>query len=592
MLTPIAAPPPKVVQQPVQDHARFNIMQAPPLLSPPKTRFDVFLKQVDTNQVVKATVRQDQKSLVANMSDGSRQTVVLPAGYDTMSVLLAHNIEVDVKDASISIFDVIFATFQLVILRMVFKGMSTRLSGMKMKPAEKPDVSFTNVAGIPNAKQDLMEIVDFLKNRDKYSAVGARVPRGVLLVGGPGVGKTLLAKAVAGEANVPFFSCSGSDFVEMFVGLGASRLRGLFQTAVKQSPCIIFIDEIDSIGRTRASSGVSGSSDEREQTLNQLLTLMDGFDEANNKVIVMGATNRVEVLDDALLRPGRFDRKIYVESPNIHAREDILRIHTAKMPLGSDVNLYDVSASTIGFSGADLQNLANEAAIQAVRNGATAVSKDHWEAALDKVILGDPKVLMMNDETRKKIAYHEAGHALVGILANDFDDLKKISIVPRGHAGGVTYFQPHYDVDTQYVTREYLENKIMVTLGGRIAEDLIFGSLKATTGASGDLLQVLDIAYDMVARYGFNDALGPAAWSSLNGSADLAINEEIHALVQKCYRRAKMMLRRNEKYLHLLAKGLLDKGTLSIDDVRGILRGISCCVYISRKRAARMRKRT
>lgn len=581
--------PPPVVHKVATNAApaKFPNFTAPSVAAIPKMRYDVFLDNVEQHRVINSVIRQDQSLAYIDLVDGSKHKVVLPEGYDVTSYLLTHDVPLDVQVAEDRPpwLGIAILGAQLLALRFLLSRMAG--GSNKPKPSTKPNVSFENVAGIPNAKRDLMEIVDYLKDADKYKAVGAKVPRGVLMIGGPGVGKTLLAKAVAGEAGVPFFSCSGSDFMEMYVGVGAARLRTLFKDAVKQAPCIVFIDEIDSIGKKRGMNNIAGN-DERDSTLNQLLTLMDGFDEANNSIIVMAATNRVELLDDALLRPGRFDRKVYVESPNVDAREDILRIHTTKMPLAEDVKLVDVAASTIGFTGADLQNLANEAAIQAVRDSSTTVAKKHWDAAFEKVILGDPRHTKITESMKKQIAYHEAGHALVGILVNDYDDLKRISVVPRGQAGGVTFFQPLYDVDSSYVTREYLENKLMVMLGGRIAEDLVYGSLKVTTGATGDFQEVMSLAYDMVANYGFNTYLGPGAWSMVNGQ-DVDINQEVQLLVKSCYRRARFILRKNIKYLHILADALMKKDTLDMSDVRELLAGISCCL---RKRVTRRSKRT
>jgi cell division protease FtsH len=576
--SPSAVVQPKVVSNAAQ---RFPTFIAPSVFGHGKMRYDVFLKNVESHRVSKTVIRQDQRFIDVDIVDEGTYTVILPEGYDVTSYLLKHDAPVEVRQTApqLTIIDVAILTVQLVVLRYII-GMA--MSNKKMtKPVDKPNVTFQNVAGISNAKRDLMEVVEYLKNADKYVAVGAKVPRGVLLVGGPGVGKTLLAKAVAGEAGVPFFSCSGSDFMEMFVGVGASRLRELFKNAAKKAPCILFIDEIDSIGKKRGTNSMGGN-DERDQTLNQLLTLMDGFEEKHG-VIVMAATNRVELLDDALLRPGRFDRKIYVEVPNSEAREDILRIHTTKMPLDNDVNLAEIAASTTGFTGADLQNLANEAAIQAVRSSSTVVNKKHWDAAFDKIILGDPKIINMNVDVKRQIAYHEAGHALVGILVNDYDNLTRISVVPRGQTGGVTLFQPLYDVDSTYLTREYLENKLMVMLGGRIAEDLVYGYLKVTTGAMGDFQEVVSLAYDMVARYGFNQNLGPGAWELVEGN-EFNINQEVQQLVKRSYRRARVLVRRNIKYLHILADGLMIKDTLDINDVRELLTGLSCCVKPPKKR--------
>lgn len=442
---------------------------------------------------------------------------------------------------------------------------------------EESDVTFNDVAGIDNAKEDLKELVSFLQEPDKFIKIGAKIPKGVLLIGPSGVGKTLLAKAVAGESGVPFFSCSASEFIELFVGMGASRIRELFKKANENAPCIIFIDELDAIGKKRTMN-LMGGSNEQDQTLNQLLTEMDGFN--NNKgIIVLAATNRADILDDALLRPGRFDRKVYVELPDIKGRSSILKVHTMNKNLDIDVNLEKIAKITVGFSGADLSNLVNEAAILAVRQGFNKINNHVLELALEKITIGEEKrSLLISDYKKKVIAYHEAGHALLGILVNDYDIVRKVSIVPRGRAGGITYFEPSEDrLDINLLTREYLENRIMVALGGRVAEEIVFGTMKITTGASGDLEVVNMMAREMVTKYGFNETLGPVKLGSeIADNTNAAVDKEVKFLVERLYIRAKDFLLKYEFYLHRIAESLLDKETLNEDDLKHLTMGIGC----------------
>lgn len=469
------------------------------------------------------------------------------------------------------------------IIRIIFTSMSNGPTSNAFKfgswssssiASENVDVKFVDVAGVDAAKEELQDIVDFLKNAEKYAKMGAKIPKGVLLSGPPGTGKTLLARAIAGEAGVPFFSSSGSQFVEMFVGVGASRIRDLFKQAQEQAPCIVFIDEIDAIGKTRGPSITS--NDERDQTINQLLTAMDGFTE-NMGVIVLGATNRAELLDEALLRPGRFDRKVTVDLPDLAGRTAILGIHTRNKPMGKDVDVPAIARNTTGFSGAELANLANEAAIYAARDGSDAIYARHWDMSFEKSILGQTHPSMVISEKQRKIlAVHEAGHALLGLLMNDFDKVRKVSIIPRGSAGGVTYFEPQQDrIDMQLYTREYLENQIVVSLGGRIAEEIVFGTTQATTGASSDLENVMNIAYQMVATFGFNETLGPAAWSSAEFDVSADIFAEVRLIVDGCSARAFQLLSENEYYLTRITNALLEKETLNEEDIYQLVEGIS-----------------
>jgi cell division protease FtsH len=456
---------------------------------------------------------------------------------------------------------------------------------VQMEP--QTQVTFGDVAGIEGAKLELNEVVDFLKNADRFTAIGAKIPKGVLLVGPPGTGKTLLARAVAGEAGVPFFSISGSEFVEMFVGVGASRVRDLFEQAKANAPCIVFIDEIDAVGRQRGA-GLGGGNDEREQTLNQLLTEMDGF-EGNTGIIIIAATNRPDVLDAALLRPGRFDRQVVVDRPDYAGRKEILNVHSRGKTLAQDVDLDKIARRTPGFTGADLANLLNEAAILAARRNLTEISMDEINDAIDRVLAGPEKKNRVMSEKRKTlVAYHEAGHALVGALMPDYDPVQKISIIPRGRAGGLTWFTPSEDrMESGLYSRAYLQNQMAVALGGRLAEEIIFGEEEVTTGASNDLQQVARVARQMVTRFGMSDRLGPVALGRQNGNVFLgrdiasdrdfsdetaaAIDEEVRNLVEQAYRRAKEVLVNNRAILDQLAQMLVEKETVDAEELQNIL---------------------
>jgi len=440
-------------------------------------------------------------------------------------------------------------------------------------------VTFAQVAGAENAKQDLAEIVDFLNRPEKYARVGAKVPRGVLLSGPPGCGKTLLARAVAGEAGVPFFHCSGAEFVSLFAGQGAARVRELFAKAKEAGPAIVFIDEIDAVGRSRSGNGpTSGANDERDQTVNQLLTAMDGF-ENDTGIIVIAATNRPDVLDEALTRPGRFDRRVTVELPDFRGRTDILGVHTRSKPVAADVSLAAYARMTIGFSGADLENLANEAAIYAARDDAEQITRVHFDHAFEKVILGEARhTLVLTDKKKHIIAVHEAGHALMSIIVSDYDLVRKVSILPRGRTGGATYFEPTEDrVDISLVTRTYLENKILVALGGRIAEELVFGTMNVTTGSAGDLQEVYQIAYQMVADFGFNEKLGKVSWAAApSNDPDSEIGAEIRFIVKRLYDNGKQLLNGQIFYLHRIAEELVQKETLITEDILRLTTGMVC----------------
>jgi cell division protease FtsH len=467
------------------------------------------------------------------------------------------------------------------------KALSFGKSRARLLNNQQKRVTFKDVAGADEAKEELQEIIEFLKDPHKFQRLGGRIPKGVLMVGPPGTGKTLLAKAVAGEANVPFLSISGSDFVEMFVGVGASRVRDLFEQGKKNAPCIIFIDEIDAVGRHRGA-GLGGGHDEREQTLNQLLVEMDGF-ESNDGVILMAATNRPDVLDPALLRPGRFDRRIVVGRPDVKGREEILKVHTRKIPLDKDVDIKIIARSTPGFTGADLANLVNEAALNAARNNKKAVSMEDFEIAKDKVLMGaERKSLVLSEEEKKLTAYHEAGHTLVGLKVPAADPIHKVTIIPRGVALGVTQQLP--ETDRHSYTKEYLLSRIAILMGGRIAEEIFFGEDRITTGASNDIENATEIARAMVCEYGMS-SLGPLAFGKKeeqiflgkeiaqhrNYSEDTAIkiDQEIRKIVSEQYERAKKIILDNKEVLIRLAEELIKKETIDGAQIKKIVEGLA-----------------
>ncbi len=448
-------------------------------------------------------------------------------------------------------------------------------------------VTFADVAGVDEAKEDVKELVDFLREPDKFQRLGGRIPRGILMVGQPGTGKTLLAKAIAGEAKVPFFSISGSDFVEMFVGVGASRVRDMFDQAKKQAPCIIFIDEIDAVGRHRGA-GLGGGHDEREQTLNQLLVEMDGF-EVNDGVIVMAATNRPDVLDPALLRPGRFDRQVVVGLPDIRGREQILKVHMRKVPIDDKVKASLIARGTPGFSGADLANLVNEAALFAARSSRRLVSMEEFEKAKDKIMMGaERKSMVMSDKEKRNTAYHEAGHAIVGRLVPEHDPVYKVSIIPRGRALGVTMFLP--EEDRYSLNKTTILSQICSLYGGRIAEELTLGKDGVTTGASNDIQRATEMARNMVTKWGLSEELGPllymedegevflgrsAASQSKSFSSDTAktIDKEVRKIIDECYGRAKALLEANRDKLEMMKDALLEFETIDADQISDIMSG-------------------
>ncbi len=464
--------------------------------------------------------------------------------------------------------------------------MSFGKSKAKMLTEDQVKITFKDVAGVEEAKEEVAELVEFLREPAKFQKLGGKIPRGILLVGSPGTGKTLLAKAIAGEAKVPFFTISGSDFVEMFVGVGASRVRDMFEQAKKHAPCIIFIDEIDAVGRHRGA-GVGGGNDEREQTLNQLLVEMDGF-EGNDGVIVIAATNRPDVLDPALLRPGRFDRQVVVPLPDIRGREQILNVHLGKVPAADDVKSSVIARGTPGFSGADLANLVNEAALFAAKGNKRLVEMEDMEKAKDKIMMGaERRSMVMNEKEKEMTAYHEAGHAIVGRLVPDHDPVYKVSIIPRGRALGVTMFLPEEDKYSN--SKKQLESQISTLYGGRIAEELIYGADSVTTGASNDIERATKLAHNMVTKWGLSDNMGPLAYGEDEGEVFLgrsvtqhkavsdltakAIDEDVRTLINRNYKRAEDLLNEHIEKLHIMMKLLMKYETIDSDQIDAIMEG-------------------
>ena len=567
-------------------------------------KYSKLIQEVESGKVETVKLSADRtKAVVTSPVDGKPILVNLPNDPQLISILAEKGVDISVappqdsesfwfRALSSLFFPVLLLVGLFFLLRRAQSGpgsqaMNFGKSKARVQMEPQTQVTFGDVAGIDQAKLELNEVVDFLKNADRFTAIGARIPKGVLLVGPPGTGKTLLARAVAGEAGVPFFSISGSEFVEMFVGVGASRVRDLFEQAKTNAPCIVFIDEIDAVGRQRGA-GLGGGNDEREQTLNQLLTEMDGF-EGNTGIIIIAATNRPDVLDAALLRPGRFDRQVVVDRPDYAGRLEILNVHSRGKTLAKDVDLEKIARRTPGFTGADLSNLLNEAAILAARRNLTEISMDEVNDAIDRVLAGpEKKDRVMSEKRKTLVAYHEAGHALVGALMPDYDPVQKISIIPRGRAGGLTWFTPSEDrMDSGLYSRSYLQNQMAVALGGRIAEEIIFGEEEVTTGASNDLQQVARVARQMVTRFGMSDRLGPVALGRQNGNMFLGreiasdrdfsdstaatIDEEVRKLVDEAYRRAKDVLVTNKHVLDKLAEMLIEKETVDAEELQEVL---------------------
>jgi cell division protease FtsH len=557
--------------------------------------FTQFIDQVEQGNVEEVTIADND--LRGKYKDGGAFRTVLPAQYDDLIKVLRQNkVNIIVKNtARNGWLSLLFSWFPIILLILFWvffmrqmqaggnKAMSFGKSRAKLFSGLAKKVTFKDVAGVDEAQEELSEIIEFLKDPQRFQKLGGRIPKGVLLVGAPGTGKTLLARAVAGEADVPFFSISGSDFVEMFVGVGASRVRDLFDQGKKHAPCLIFIDEIDAVGRQRGA-GLGGGHDEREQTLNQLLVEMDGFD-SNEGIILIAATNRPDILDSALLRPGRFDRRIVVAMPDVGGREEILQVHVKRVPLDDDVNLKVIARSTPGFSGADLANLVNEAALVGARNGQDKVTMKNLEFAKDKVLMGvERKSMIISDEEKKNTAYHEAGHALMAAIIPEADPIHKVTIIPRGMALGLTQQLP---LDDRYTyTKDYLEAQLSVLLAGRVAEMIFLG--KTTTGAANDFEKATEIARKMVCLWGMSD-LGPLTFGERDDliflGRDLAVNknysertseridDEVKKIVLRNYGRTQELVEKNKEKLVRIAEALLIKEVLTSDEINQIVDG-------------------
>ncbi len=569
----------------------WSLLQ-PPNIIKTEINFSQFLNDVEGKKIEDVTITGSQ--VKGTYKDGTTFKTVLPSQYnDLVKTLRDNKVNIIVKDTNRSPwFSYLFTAFPIILLIFFWlffmrqmqaggnKALSFGKSRAKLFSGIQKKITFRDVAGVEEAKEELQEIVGFLKDPQKFQKLGGRIPKGVILVGAPGTGKTLLARAVAGEADVPFFSISGSDFVEMFVGVGASRVRDLFENGKKHAPCLIFIDEIDAVGRQRGA-GLGGGHDEREQTLNQLLVEMDGFD-SNEGVILIAATNRPDILDSALLRPGRFDRRIVVNMPDVKGREEILKVHTRKIPLDKDIDLKLLARSTPGFSGADLANLVNEAALIGARLGQDKVLMKDMEYAKDKVLMGvERKSMIISDEEKRSTAFHEAGHALIAALIPEADPIHKVTIIPRGMSLGVTQQLP---LDDRYTySKEYLEAQLSVLMAGRVAEIIFLD--KTTTGAANDFEKATEIARKMVCQWGMSD-LGPLTFGERDDliflGRDLAINknfsektseridEEVKKIVSRNYERTRQLLEKNKSKLKKIAKLLLEKEVLTSDEIEAV----------------------
>ena len=569
---------------------------------PAQLSYSQFISDVRSGQVREVIIEADNRTIQGFKNTGEKFTAYNPNDDKLVDELLDNNVVIDTgpgKQRSILV-DIFISWFPMLLLIGVWIFLMRQMQGgggsrgamsfgkskARLMGEDQIKVTFADVAGVEEAKEEVSELVEFLRDPGKFQKLGGKIPRGVLMVGSPGTGKTLLAKAIAGEAKVPFFTISGSDFVEMFVGVGASRVRDMFAQAKKHSPCIIFIDEIDAVGRHRGA-GLGGGHDEREQTLNQLLVEMDGFD-GNEGVIVIAATNRPDVLDPALLRPGRFDRQVTVPLPDLRGREQILKVHMRKVPLGKNVRADLIARGTPGFSGADLANLVNEAALFAARANKRNVEMDEFERAKDKIIMGaERKSMVMNDEEKKLTAYHEAGHAIVGRLVPEHDPVYKVTIIPRGRALGVTMFLPEEDRYSH--SKQRLESQISSLFGGRLAEEIIFGGEAVTTGASNDIERATEIARGMVTKWGLSEKMGPLAYSEEDGEVFLghsvtqrktisdetahSIDDEVRKIIDSNYERAKTILVENLDKLHTMAKALVKYETINSDQIDDIMEG-------------------
>jgi cell division protease FtsH len=562
-----------------------------------------FMAQVNNGNVAEVVLRNDLQTVDAKLKDGNKlRTTIVPTDGTLDKIVAKQGVKLTVepKDNSLPLLKIvldwvpflIFIGLLVYFMRQMQAGaggrgaMSFGRSRARLQGEDQVKITFADVAGVDEAKEEVQELVEFLRDPSKFQKLGGRIPRGVLMVGSPGTGKTLLAKAIAGEAKVPFFTISGSDFVEMFVGVGASRVRDMFEQAKKHAPCIIFIDEIDAVGRHRGA-GLGGGHDEREQTLNQLLVEMDGF-EGNEGIIVIAATNRPDVLDPALLRPGRFDRQVVVPLPDLRGREQILKVHMRKVPLSADVDPTLIARGTPGFSGADLANLVNEAALFAARGNSREVTMDHFERAKDKIMMGsERKSMLMSDAEKKLTAYHEAGHAIVGRLVPDHDPVYKVTIIPRGRALGVTMYLP--ESDRYSFSKENIESRLCSLYGGRVAEELIFGAHKVTTGAQSDIERATKMARNMVTKWGLSDKLGPITYSEdedevflgrsvtqhkhVSDATARQIDEEVRKILDTAYQRSTQILNVNMDKLHAMASALLQYETIDGEQISAIMEG-------------------
>ncbi|MFQ6370099.1 ATP-dependent zinc metalloprotease FtsH [Shewanella sp. YIC-542] len=573
---------------------------SPSSSSSQKMEYSTFLNDVRSGQVASVEFKSDQRTIEGVTKGGEKFVTIMPIyDQDLINDLVRKDVNVKGQEAEESGFltQIFISWFPMLLLIGVWiffmrqmqggggKGaMSFGKSKAKLMSEDQIKTTFADVAGCDEAKEEVKEMVDYLRDPTKFQKLGGRIPTGVLMVGPPGTGKTLLAKAIAGEAKVPFFTISGSDFVEMFVGVGASRVRDMFEQAKKSAPCIIFIDEIDAVGRQRGA-GLGGGHDEREQTLNQLLVEMDGF-EGNEGVIVIAATNRPDVLDAALLRPGRFDRQVVVGLPDVRGREQILKVHMRKIPVADDVQASVIARGTPGFSGADLANLVNEAALFAARGNRRVVTMEEFERAKDKIMMGaERRSMVMSEEEKESTAYHEAGHAIVGCLVPEHDPVHKVTIIPRGRALGVTFFLPEADSISE--NRRKLESRISVAYGGRLAEEIIYGPDKVSTGASQDIKQATAIARNMVTQWGFSEKLGPLLYAEEDGEVFLGrsmakakhmsdetaaiIDAEIKALIERNYQRARQLLNDNIDILHAMKDALIKYETIDSHQIADLM---------------------
>ena len=580
--------------------------------------FSDFLNEVEKDNVLDVNIKGDL--INGNLADGKRFKTYTPYDPNLIEKLSNKNVKINVEpynSKGSSFLHIILSWFPMLLLIGVWlffmrqmqsgsgKALGFGRSKAKMLNEKTGKITFKDVAGIDESKNELQEVVEFLRDPSKFQRLGGKIPKGVLLIGPPGCGKTLLGRAVAGEAGVPFFTISGSDFVEMFVGVGASRVRDMFEQGKKNAPCIIFIDEIDAVGRHRGA-GLGGGNDEREQTLNQLLVEMDGF-ESNEGVIIVAATNRPDVLDPALLRPGRFDRQVVVPNPDILGREKILKVHLTKVPLAPNVKPKIIARGTPGFSGADLANLVNEGALLAARRNKRFVTMDEMEDAKDKVLMGiERKSMVMKDDEKKLTAYHEAGHAIVAVHSKESDPVHKATIIPRGRALGMVMRLP--ESDRISVSKIKLKADLAVAMGGRIAEEIIFGPSKITTGASSDISMATNIARKMVTEWGMSDKLGPLAYGeneqevflghsvtqkkNISESTAQEIDKEVRKIVDEAYKKAHSIIKKNINQLHKLAKGLLKYETLTGEEIKDVIKGKKIKKFVEKNKTNKNKQLT